>query len=492
MREIKMRDRIEKNSTKILIGLLVLNFIIRLVIYFNTNLFYFSDFKAYFDGIEMIKVNGRIPLYVGEFSYLNSYIAYFFKYIVGSMHCYFIFNSLLGTLSTFVIYKIVNLLSSSRYIGLISIVLLSVYTEFIVWSSVFYTPITMIFFLSLFIYYALRLIKGIGRNPLNLIVLIIIFSLSLFFKKELMYVFFIFFVTSAFIWRKDLSKAITLILLSLVLFGGYRVFDNYVMKESSVYAREGTFLIFSGHTWYGGDGGKVTITYPEKRKLYDDRFSESCIKNNIENPSIVDEIHFKNTEVRRFIREEPFSWVYLQIHKLFWEYGILPEAVSFKVLMTGFTNGNTLLTALLLVLPIIIFILLFITTFNFTKFINAIKSKSEYQFVFLLFLYYILATVFYYAYQERYRMPVMACFIIPLLAYNLYHFNFKSFLKRRKEMVIKALIIMVFIISWGHEAYVIGVKNRGRYNKTMESINKFEETGDFEGRILFEDSILKE
>ncbi len=80
------------NSNAIVLFLLAFNLLFRVYIYFNTNLFEFSDYKSYLNAIETIRERGSIPLVGGASHYFNSYIGYFFKYIAGNMDYYYLSN----------------------------------------------------------------------------------------------------------------------------------------------------------------------------------------------------------------------------------------------------------------------------------------------------------------------------------------------------------------------------------------------------------------
>ena len=252
-------------------------------------------------------------------------------------------------------------------------------------------------------------------------------------------------IHSTFSPRSSRTFRIILILLAVVLLGATKTIEYTLIYTTDSSKTKKQFIFFPGHTWYGGDGGKVTITYQEQQKLYNKNFNSFCENNNIDDPTRNDELKFQNEHVKDFILNHPFSWMQLQWHKFFWEYGILPEANSFKVLMTGLTNRHTIITAIIVVLPILLYIFLFIISFDAKRLIYAIKKRPEIQFIGILFLYYIIATVFYYAYSERYRIPVMVCFWIPLLAVNITTFRFKPLIQHKKELIIKILIILLFV-----------------------------------------------
>ena len=92
------------NSNLLVFFVLAFNFLYRLYIYFHTNLFGFSDFKIYLSAIEEINNIGHIPLNNGPFLFMNAYLGYFFKYVLNNMDYYFVFNCILGTISTLLIY----------------------------------------------------------------------------------------------------------------------------------------------------------------------------------------------------------------------------------------------------------------------------------------------------------------------------------------------------------------------------------------------------
>ena len=113
----------ENKSKFYVIIIMILNLAFRLVIYYNTKLFYFHDYKAYLVGIDKIHTSGSIPLIQGNFMYLNSYIGYFFKYIIGSFNCYFIFLAILAVMTSFIIYKIVITVTKNKLAGIFTLIL---------------------------------------------------------------------------------------------------------------------------------------------------------------------------------------------------------------------------------------------------------------------------------------------------------------------------------------------------------------------------------
>lgn len=462
-------------GSALLLFVLLTNFILRLIIFYNTTLFYYSDWRAYLDGIENIKKGIYPPLQFGEFTFLNSYIGYFFKYILGNIDFYFIFNCLMGTVATFIVYQIMRNLGASKKAGVVAVILLTLYPEFMVFSSIFYTVIIMVLILLIVILFSIKLIKETNTyySILYIFLITVVTAISLFFKRELIYFWVIPLMTSLFILRKDYRLALILIILSLLLYFSILTISRKIILKDNALLTNRSFLLFEAHTWFGGDGGKAQIIYPEKKLEYQREFEKYCQINNIVNPSKLDEAEFKNAYVKKFVINHPLSWISLQAHKFFWEYGVLPESHSFRILMTGLTKKHTILTAVILVLPIIINITFLIFTFNFKALCYEAKYRVEFKFLFLLFFYYIIATVFYYCYSERYRIPVMVSFVIPLLAYNLTEFKIMNLIRNKKELFIKIFIFLIFLSNWSYEAYVITYKNQSRYFKTLDEVIQY-------------------
>ena len=131
--------------------LILLTFIIRLSVFYSTTLFSFSDYGAYISMIEKIKSGNKVFLQNGNFFFTISYLGYFYKYILGSLDFYFLFNCLCGSLTGLLMFNILRRAFYSPKAGIITIILYILYTEFMIFSSVFYTPTLMIFLLSGFV-----------------------------------------------------------------------------------------------------------------------------------------------------------------------------------------------------------------------------------------------------------------------------------------------------------------------------------------------------
>ena len=451
------------------IGLLMLSFISRIVIYFNTKLFYFSDFKFYIDGMDRIAEVGHIPLINGNFLYLNSYIGYFFKYVLGSIHYYFIFNSALAVLASFIVYRSVILLTNNYKTGLLTLFLHLIYTEFLCWSSIFYTPIIGIFLLSIVIYLSIYLIQSgeIKRNILAILMLLVTINGSFFFKGEMRHFYILFMIVGLINFRKKAVFLKFILLGLLLLVSTFTLKSNHILpyKEGNVKANDFKFF---GHTLYGGDGGDGAFIYEENEKSYylelDKYLEEHSISNKLRNDRIVRN-NFQKAEIKKFITKHPFQWIKLQGYKFFRFFGVVPEGASAKILLTGIFKGDLYLTALFLVFPFAVMILGIIILSDIKRCFNTLK-RPEYMLLFLMVGYYIVGSVFYGQYQERYRLPLMVCFLLPYLAFLINQFKWERDIVYRKRINIITGLLM--IVVWSSQLYNVVHLNKDRY---MNQVN---------------------
>ena len=454
---------INNRSIFVLSILLLINFALRVIIYFNTTLISFGDYKTYLKGIELIKDNGTIPLLNVNSLYLNSYIGYFFKYVLGNFDYYFLFNCLLGTLTSLVVYFICVKLTKNKGIGILAVFMHCIYLEFLVFSSIFYTPIIVIFMLSIIILLLIYFLEYKGYKKLLAgAIIVILVNGSFYFKGELSRLW-ILLILFGLINLKKKQILIGFVLLGVLLTFSTRALRHYHIlpyKAGNISAYDFKFF---GHTDYGGDGGEGAFIYKENRERYFTGFKKYCLKHQINNPTSIDHNNFKREEVKKFRTQHPFKWVYLQFYKFCRFFGVVPEGNSFKILITGTLKNMTVLTVMLLVLPFAVMMLLIVITFNFQRIKKAIY-KPEAILLGAFVLYYIAGSVFYGQYQERYRMPLMVCFLIPYLAWSLVSFDYKNLIKNKKEIVLKTLITLLILSVWASQAYHSLVVRKDRYS----------------------------
>jgi hypothetical protein len=437
-----------------------------LIIYFNTELFSFHDYKTYLNAVDTIAQNGSIPLLSGNYLFLNSYIGYFFKYVLGSLDYYFIFLCILGTLSSFFVYKIIIILTQNRKAALFALGLHLFYTEFITWSSVFYTPIIGVFLLSLVILCIVSLLKSkkLQWSAVYIFLIILLVNLSFYFKGEMKYFYFIF-IIFALINIKKRDILLKFLVLGLLLFAlTHILYDQGVLPKNEESKSVNDFVFF-GHTDYGGDGGDGSFVYKENEVRYFEELDKYCAEHHIPDSlktSIDVRNAFQEAEIKKFVTQHPFKWVGLQFYKLFRFFGVVPEGTASKVLVTGFLKDKVYHTAIFLILPVALILLGIILTFDPKDLLKALKTP-KYQIILLLFIYYIAASVFFGQYQERYRIPLMVIMIIPYLAFAVTKFSFKELKTKKALQFVKLCLALILIAVWASQVYHVAVVQKDRY-----------------------------
>lgn len=478
--------RISDINWKILVvSVLLVNFVLRLVIYYNTELFSFSDYSTYLSAVDKISIDGKIPLLIGNFLYAISYIGYFAKHIMGNLDFFFIFNCIAGTATSLILFILVLKITGNRMAGLLTMILHTIYVEFMVFSSVFYTPVLVIFLLALFLLFIFEYysVDGIGKRILYLGILSVIFTLSFFFKPVLKYLPWFLMIYSIFWIRRDRAFVKASLIFSLCLLSAgflLKLSGAITHPERNVIAND---FVFFGHTDYGGDGGEGSFIYPENRLRYEQALAEYKTRNNIVETDMKQLNQFHKQEIIKFVTGHPVQWIKLQFTKLFRTFGIVPEGTSFKVLYTGLLKGKLWLTAIIVVLPVAIILLLFILFFNlsstkkllsryFTRPLSSSSGSSGHRYFLyvylLLFIYYIIATTFFGHYQERYRIPIIVLFIIPVLSYFMVSYNRKEFLTKR-SLLSRIFIVVMVLTIWGFQA-AKAIGNRDRLEKAIELV----------------------
>ncbi|TFH35150.1 MAG: hypothetical protein E4G95_07260 [Bacteroidia bacterium] len=271
--------------------------------------------------------------------------------------------------------------------------------------------------------------------------------------------------------KKNLSLAFTTFLFTFLFYG------SPIITRASGSVVSNSFIFF-GHTDYGGDGGEGSFVYPENRDRYWANFNDWCYMKNITEPRREDFNKFQRDEIIRFISGHPFKWAGLQLKKFTRTFGVVPEGSSFKVLYTGISGGRLWLTSITVVLPVVLIILLFIQFFSarILKSLTGIKvfnshaptpPRSNFMKVYLmLFVYYIIAITLFGHYQERYRMPVMVCFIVPMIAVFISGFNIDRYL-RRPWIYVRTLVTVMVIMIWATQAGR-SIKNSDRLYQAIE------------------------
>lgn len=480
-RKVSPGDMVPKGWREIFFGhrltvplLLLLQLGMHLLLYYNTQQFAgISESGTLLGKLDAILSGERPkPLYGFYWYFTPSYIAFLLIRLFGTIDAYFIFQCLLATVTTFLIYRSVVLISDSQRTGIIAIILTTIYTEFLLLSSVFYNQVYENFFVALFFLLLLHFAKGEkpGESFLKGSFLVIIVTGSLLFRNTMLFIFFYLFIAGIYyVAVKQISTGRNFIILSLA------VFVVVFLVKPLDHLREGAYkppglLEFWGHTKYGGSGGEVGFIYKENEELFNERLNEYLRQNDIAAASPEVEEGFKRYEVRRFITKEPHRWVLLQAKKVFYTFGIMPQRDGLTMLMTGRVNIGWVLAAFLLQLPFIFLIILFLLTVDIKWKDIALPSGFRFM-LYLLGIYLVGAISVYGAYAERYRVVAMVAFIIPVTAINID--RLKQLFKpgRRKELIIRLSFIALVGMVWCYQAYEALILHRERYFQALDKIN---------------------
>ncbi len=451
--------------------LLAINFSIRLIILFNTTNFNFSDYAVYIGGLERL-INGENQYLLQEnYLFAISHIAFFLSRIGDPIITFLFLNCILGTLTSYIIFSLVTEITGNNTAGIIALIVLTIYTEFMVFSSVFYTPVIMLFLVSMLMYLINKYINSSKRSIVLIAfpAIILIFCLTFLFKPELKY--FPFFLVIPTTWMICRNKPTALRLAALI---PVMIVSQFVMTSPLILTRPpGNIIandfVFFGHTDYGGDGGEGAFVYPENEARYNEKWNRYIEENSIVNPGRKDRNRFQSLEIRDFIVEHPGKWIKLQLTKFFRTFGVVPESTSFRVLFTGLLKEKLWITALVVAAPVALIILAFIATFksdNYKKFADNTFIPVYITF----FAYYIIATILYGHYQERYRLPLMVMFIVPLLSVSL-AFVMKGYFFSGRSMVAKTILIMLFIAVWSVQTHNT-MNNKGRMDNLLQELGK--------------------
>ena len=452
--------------------LLVIHFAICVLVYFNTTTFRgIAESGALLDMFDRIIAGERpLPLLGLYWYFTPCYIAYFFFKVFGTIHAFFLFQCLLGTITTYIVYRIVLLLSNSRKLGIISILLMIIYIEHILLSSVFYNQIYEVFLCALFLLFCLQLFHE--KKILWIILLssgiILSAYTSLLFRSTFLFASaFLFLISIIFLSKKDYSVFYKFFPLTIVLF-----LLTFIIKPIDK-LREGEVKLqavaFWGHTFYGGHGGEVGFIYQKNEDLFYKNLKEYALRKNIDSitPAVIED--FQSFEVKRLITREPHKWVFLEFKKFFYTFGSVPPRDDLEMLSTGKIKLPWWVASAIIQVPMVFLIFLFILTMDF-NFMNLIKKKSEKLFIYLIGAYLISGICFYATYAERYRPIVFVIAIIPIIATNIRNLKTLFLKEKRTNLYIRLLIISLFISIWIYQAYEAIVLDADRYFGALDTI----------------------
>jgi hypothetical protein len=227
-------------------------------------------------------------------------------------------------------------------------------------------------------------------------------------------------------------------------------------------------LLFFGQTPYAGGEGMMLDSYREKYNQGLEEFKRLHEKE-YENPVLLKNA-YQSMLMKDFILNHPDEWAGLQTKKFFRTLGVKPEGMSFRLLVSGKLPLGKNIAGILLSAP---FVLLFVCCiFLFDK--RLIKKMFQSYtgiFIITVFVYYIIATIFYPHYQIRYRMPLEFFFLVPAASTFIISAVSKSNTIKaaiKKHLKWKIIVFIIFLCAWAYETYDIFYLNRDRYIKNAD------------------------
>lgn len=463
---IKPKNNFLTGNYLILI-LLSVHFLINLAVYFNTNTFYeISESGAIYDAYySLIKGENFLPI-SGYYFLTAAFVAYFINGLTGGgLFHYFIFQIILSTLTVYIIYRVVLHVTKSNKQAIIGALLVLFYLEYQLLGSIFYNQIYEIFFVSLFL---LAVIKLNDESKVKNIILLVLFVLvilflSMFFRKTLSYIFSIFIFLTLFNFKNkvNLIKYSILAVLSFIVlftYNPYKMFNANYFDE--------TTTLFWGHTYYGGLGGESGFIFPENEKRYNEKFKQYIDANKIDSvtPDVVKQ--FRMSEIKSSILNEPHKWIFLQVKKVFYTFGSVPQKDGLLMLYKGKLKIPWFISALIVQLSYAVILLMFLVTVDLN--LKKIFQDKYKRIIYFIGLYLIGGICIFSAYQERYRPVIFICFLIPVIAMNFGKFKNIFLKENRRELAAKIIIILILSAVWIYQAYEALYIYHDRYFKVVQ------------------------
>lgn len=455
------------NSDYLIVILLAVHFLINIAIYLNTNTFYEisesgSNFDAYYS---LIKGEHFLPI-SGYYFLTTAFVAYFINGITsGGLFYYFIFQIILSSVIVYVIYKVILHITKLNKNAIIGVLLILLYLEYHFLGSVFYNQIYEIFFVTLFLLSLLAFndeSKVTNLVLLALSILMILFA-SMFFRKTLFYIFSIFVFLLLFNFKNKINL-IKFSMLAILSFTVFFLYNPYKMFNTNYF--DETTTLFWGHTFYGGLGGESGFIFPENEKKYNERFEQYINANKIDSvtPDVIKQ--FRISEIKSLIMNEPHKWLFLQVKKVFYTFGSVPQKDGLLMLYRGKVKLPWLISAFIIQLSYAVVLLMFLITVDLN--IKKIVQDKYKRIIYFIGLYLVGGICIFSAYQERYRPVIFVCFFIPVIAMNFNKFKDILIKENRRELIIKLIIILILFAVWIYQAYEALYIHHDRYFKVVQ------------------------
>jgi len=178
---------------------------------------------------------------------------------------------------------------------------------------------------------------------------------------------------------------------------------------------------------------------------------------------------FKAYEVKRFITREPHKWILLQVKKILYTFGVMPQRDGLTMLVNGKADIGWVTAAVMLQFPFLIIMILFILTADFS--LQRMSEPPGYRFlVFLMGAYLITGISVFATWAERYRIVAMLAFIIPVIAVDISRLRELVKPENRKSLLARSSFAILMIVVWGLQAYEALILHPERYVGALDKM----------------------
>lgn len=405
-------DYFEK-SRWIIPFLITLNAIIKILTVINYNGQMVSESLSNYAYQEQIESGMRPALFVGSFRSILGYFSFWGVELFNSQMAVLYLHVVISILTIVILYNITVTISGRKSAGVVSIVLVSILPEYHLLTPVLYYQIFEIFFSVLSLHLLLLIMistKKVIVIATSLILPATIY-VSVFFRPTLVYMgYFLLFIA---VVMASLRKPRTSTRLAVA---GFITIVLFYMFPMSLYRDEtrpaANDFVFFGHTKYGGGEGFVK---PEYRDEYEIRLKLYALENGIDSLSREEINKFQSYEIKRYIKNEPIGWLFLQVKKAIYTFGAVPIRDNLELLTKGKLSMNQWGAMAIAQLPFYMIIVLFLCSLSLR--FNKNDLKNPWMLILSLFLLYLIAaTCLYGQYQERYRTVVLVAGIVPIMS----------------------------------------------------------------------------
>jgi len=226
-----------------------------------------------------------------------------------------------------------------------------------------------------------------------------------------------------------------------------------------------TMTLFWGHTMYGGHGGEGSFVYPENENKFNERLKQFAALHNIDTITPDVTMRFRRSEIKEFIKNEPHKWLLLQVKKIVYLFGSVPQKDGLLMLYEGKIKIPWAISALIIQISYAVILIMFLITvdLNYKKIIHD-KYK---RIIYFIGIYLITGICIFSFYQERFRVVIFVCFFIPVIAINFNKFKDILLKENRRELIIKLIIMLILLAVWIYQAYEALYIYHDRYFKVV-------------------------